>query len=522
MSETSLYKMQSGSGYFGALSPEQSKVLADVKAKFAQQFRQNPRMYHDQFLLRFCRARKFDFEATSLMLSNFIQFLKEYGVESVSDFIFEEVNEFKSFVPHGHCGVDKGGHPMYWEKLGGAKLKKAHALVPEERYIRQFLFEYMKTLELRMVGASLKEGRLIETFVSVIDVSGISLLQFSPTVSKLIKKIIKMTSDNFPETLHKMYIVNAPRVFSGIWSMIKPWLDEKTQKKISILSTDYMDVMLKDIDIDQIPDAFGGTAPWLDLGPWTMPEILAIMKRWPPEQIVMMAARQELWPIDDPRWEVEQPASQPHIEGTALCSGTASQNQFVTRDGWPLLIADRKEPIPGNGPHASERTKAAAAAYVKKLKKYWSDKVKHEDASHTNDGAAIASTPRKNASELQELQALSPSEALKTVHVSDVSNQESPVHSSFFPSLRLPDPPPSPSSYPMCTLPPLPISSLPIRFKRFTLSELSVFKQGDTRIEYFFPGLCAVASFMLVRMGLKKFFRFHKHAWTLEHPLKHS
>lgn len=31
-----------------------------------------------------------------------------------------------------------------------------------------------------------------------------------------------------------MYIVNAPMMFTAIWACIKPWLDEKTQKKIHI------------------------------------------------------------------------------------------------------------------------------------------------------------------------------------------------------------------------------------------------------------------------------------------------
>lgn len=31
-----------------------------------------------------------------------------------------------------------------------------------------------------------------------------------------------------------MYIVNAPMMFTGIWAMIKPWVDEKTRLKIHI------------------------------------------------------------------------------------------------------------------------------------------------------------------------------------------------------------------------------------------------------------------------------------------------
>ena len=36
-----------------------------------------------------------------------------------------------------------------------------------------------------------------------------------------------------------MYIVNAPLLFSGIWAIVKPWLDEKTKGKITILSSQY-------------------------------------------------------------------------------------------------------------------------------------------------------------------------------------------------------------------------------------------------------------------------------------------
>lgn len=36
-----------------------------------------------------------------------------------------------------------------------------------------------------------------------------------------------------------MFIVNAPMLFSGIWAVIKPWLDEKTKAKITIIGSGY-------------------------------------------------------------------------------------------------------------------------------------------------------------------------------------------------------------------------------------------------------------------------------------------
>jgi hypothetical protein len=42
-----------------------------------------------------------------------------------------------------------------------------------------------------------------------------------------------------------MFIINAPMLFSGVWAMIKVWLDEKTRNKITIIGSGYKDELLK-------------------------------------------------------------------------------------------------------------------------------------------------------------------------------------------------------------------------------------------------------------------------------------
>jgi len=39
--------------------------------------------------------------------------------------------------------------------------------------------------------------------------------------------------------LAKMFIVNAPLLFSGVWAMVKGFLDKRTTSKISIIGTKY-------------------------------------------------------------------------------------------------------------------------------------------------------------------------------------------------------------------------------------------------------------------------------------------
>lgn len=413
------------------------------------------------------------------MISNYLKFLKDYEIDTISAFIFQEAVQFKNFLPHGHCGVDHGGHPMYWEKLGSANLKKALQLVPEERYVRQYLFEYMKSMEMRLVGATLKQGQLVETFVSIIDVGGegnLLQLQLSATVRALTKKLIALTGDCFPETLHKMYIINAPKLFSKIWNMVKKLLDEKTQKKIHILDKDYLNVMLEDMDIDQIPDVFGGKTPWLDLGPWADPAILAVMKRWRYDEIMMKAARKELWPIGDSRWETESDRQED------------SHNRFVTKDGWPLLVTGDRVPIPGNGPHASADTKAAAASYVQKMQS-----VRPKEPEY------FIPDVRQMLTEVQELQA---------AIVKDVSQSEPEVlccfpWSSWSWSKRTEDEAPVAGPFDLTGL--AQDTSSAANFN-LVLSKMSVW------------GLWVTASMIMV-IGLKKFRNFQNPASVLHQPL---
>lgn len=69
-------------------------------------------------------------------------------------------------------------------------------------------------------------------------------------VYALVKTASKITADNYPESLGQLMICNAPWVFTGVWSMIKGWIDEVTRKKINIVGGGYTKELLKYIDED--------------------------------------------------------------------------------------------------------------------------------------------------------------------------------------------------------------------------------------------------------------------------------
>lgn len=72
-------------------------------------------------------------------------------------------------------------------------------------------------------------------------------------------------------------IVNAPMLFTGVWAVVKAWLDEKTREKIQIVGGGYTKKLLQYIDEDQLVDFLGGKNTSKiedDIGPWNEFELV--------------------------------------------------------------------------------------------------------------------------------------------------------------------------------------------------------------------------------------------------------
>jgi hypothetical protein len=80
--------------------------------------------------------------------------------------------------------------------------------------------------------------------------------------------------NRYPETMGKMFIINAPYLFATVWSLVKPWLDEATQKKINILGKNYKTELVKHILPENLPKNLGGNCSCVggcslsNAGPW--------------------------------------------------------------------------------------------------------------------------------------------------------------------------------------------------------------------------------------------------------------
>ena len=65
----------------------------------------------------------------------------------------------------------------------------------------------------------------------ILDLKGFSLTNMDYEGTKL---LIDLLQKRFPENLGNLHILNAPFIFQACWTIIKPWIDKRTVKKVFI------------------------------------------------------------------------------------------------------------------------------------------------------------------------------------------------------------------------------------------------------------------------------------------------
>ena len=154
------------------------------------------------------------------------------------------------YYPRGYCGVDKLGRPIYIERSGYINPTKVWEIVEEDELWRFFYHSYEQVNNLHFMVASKVSGKQIAHTFTIMDMSHFSVGMMNKRVYNLVQNASKIAQDYYPESLGQLRIVNSPWVFTGVWSIIKAWLDEKTRLKISLVGGSYKKELLKYIDED--------------------------------------------------------------------------------------------------------------------------------------------------------------------------------------------------------------------------------------------------------------------------------
>ncbi|CAD7959396.1 unnamed protein product [Amoebophrya sp. A120] len=278
----------------------------------------DPRMSHADYLRKFLVARQSNLDKAADMLVAHFHWRDKMNCDEVlsqhrSGKLFSPsvIGTLKKAYPHGYCGVDKQGSPVYYERIGQLDVKEVLKTVSEEQFLLYFIAEAEKTAWIRMPAATeyfhrkqeaaavkaceSRDGSTkvepppapppsstssskprITKGVSVLDVQGIGMGFLGKTTRSVIAQIGSMMSDNYPESAKTIVIINSSRVATMLWPAVRAFINPDTAKKIKLVSKAKTFQTLEElIQPEWIPSWIPGGKCTLcgdnldrDVGPW--------------------------------------------------------------------------------------------------------------------------------------------------------------------------------------------------------------------------------------------------------------
>ena len=247
---------------------------------------------------RFCQARGWDVDKAVKMVCDHLDWRKTHGLHEFIDtptgptprflleFVYPELGPVKAAYNFTHHKCDKEGRPVYFDRLGDmnyAQMMQAKGSTAE-RVLLYFTWYAEATWHYRLPAASLACGKYVGKGLYVMDLKGFALSKhFTYDTREFIKSFIGVASANYPETIYKTYMINAPFIFRTAWAFISKFLDERQVAKFSIMGgpKEYLPKLLEVMDIENIPTQFGGKDTtctfYEERGPWASKETFG----WP-------------------------------------------------------------------------------------------------------------------------------------------------------------------------------------------------------------------------------------------------
>jgi len=217
----------------------------------------------DLTILRFIRgynqAEKPE-EKVFEMLTKFAEWRKKENVDVVARTKIEYIEQVWDMWPSGCHGLGKSFHPIYIERVGyidpQALAKKGLDMLK----IMPVHIQVMEALCNLKERLSRAQNKNIYKHIVILDLEGIGTKHVTKSFYGPLKQLIDIDQFFYPETLHRMFIVNAPWMVKALWTIMSPWIDPLTKARF-IWGKDKLDEY---IDKDQLPKFLGGTCKCRD------------------------------------------------------------------------------------------------------------------------------------------------------------------------------------------------------------------------------------------------------------------
>ncbi|XP_051880955.1 clavesin-2 isoform X2 [Pristis pectinata] len=211
----------------------------------------------DAFILKFLRARKFNhFEAFRLLAQYF-----EYRQQNLDMF-----KNFKAPIQGSNRRL-KDGFPGVLSNLDHYGRKILVLFASNWDQSRYTLIDILRAILLSL-EAMIEDPELqVNGFILIIDWSNFTFKQASKLTPSMLRLAIEGLQDSFPSRFGGIHFVNQPWYIHALYTVIRPFLKEKTRKRI-FMHGNNLNSLHQLIHPEILPSEFGGMLPPYDMGTW--------------------------------------------------------------------------------------------------------------------------------------------------------------------------------------------------------------------------------------------------------------
>ncbi|KAL5559041.1 hypothetical protein UlMin_035252 [Ulmus minor] len=196
----------------------------------------------DASLARYLRARNWNVKKATKMLKDTLKWRAEYKPEEIR---WEDVAlEAETGKIYRSNYIDKHGRTVLVMRPSFQNTKSVKGQI-------RYLVYCMENAILNLPPDQ-------EQMVWLIDFQGFNMSHISVKVTRETSHVLQ---DHYPERLGLAILYNPPKFFEPFWTVVKPFLEPKTQKKVKFVYSDDLNtkkIMEDHFDMDKLESAFGG------------------------------------------------------------------------------------------------------------------------------------------------------------------------------------------------------------------------------------------------------------------------
>lgn len=249
------------------ISSEELEKIQQLRCNLPPDLLTTIQLKDDHFLIRWLRARNMDVEKATEMLKKSIKWRLDNNVNAILKNDEDIPLNYRRMYPTAVIGRDANDCLVTLIPLGRMNQRTVIENEGMETALRYNIIWMEKIMKrLKEIEEALRKKGL--RLVQIVDMEYYSSAQLvhGPT-REYILKTHKIYDENYPEILKSVLVINAPKVFTLLFSMIKPFLSKETIGKVSIYGHDeetWKRVIQERFAIDKIPKRWYGSREGTD------------------------------------------------------------------------------------------------------------------------------------------------------------------------------------------------------------------------------------------------------------------